>query len=126
MSRCKDRILKLLTAIVRVRDKSCIFARYPETGQCSGFTAADHIISRVKSISYAETRNVIEVCTRHHIYWKPQNPLKYTEIVRLYIGENTWKWIERVSRDNKSYSFGIYEWGKCEMALKKELETYTL
>ena len=122
ISRCKDRIQKLLTQIVRVRDLGCIFSRYPETGKCSGFTAADHINSRVKSISYGDTRNVIEVCQRHHIYWKPQNPLEYTQIVKDYVGEKIWEWLGRIRKDNKTYSFGLWEWQRVELALIQELK----
>ena len=121
VSKCKQRIQKLLTAIVRAKDGGCIFRNYPQTGACSGYTAADHIISRQFSATYGDTRNVICLCTRHHIYWKPQNPTLYVEIVKDYLGAKTWDWIERAQRDRKTYSFQLNDWLKIEIGLKKEL-----
>ena len=121
LSQTKDRIQKLLTQIVRVRDGGCILRNYPETGECSGYTAADHIITRTRNVSYGDTRNVVCLCQRHHIYWKPVNPLLYSSIIKRHLDYKTFNWLERVQLDNKTYRMGLWEWTKIEIGLKKEL-----
>ena len=120
LAQCKDRIQKLLTTIVRIRDGGCIFRNYPEAGECSGYTAADHIISRTRAISYGDLRNVVCVCQRHHIYWKPQNPLSYSRIIKTHLKEG-YNWIVRVEMDNKTYPMKLWDWLKIELALSHEL-----
>jgi len=121
LSKCKDRIQKLLTMIVRKRDGECVFAPYPETGACSGPTAADHIISRARAATYGDLRNVICVCQRHHIYWKPQNPVMYVDIVK---GIVDWEWIEKAEKDRGGHNFTLWDWQKIEMNLIQELKKY--
>jgi hypothetical protein len=121
VSKTKLRIQKLLTANVRVRDGGCIMRSYPETGRCSGYTAADHIISRVYSATYGDLRNVICLCQRHHIYWKPSNPVLYWEVVKRYIGDARARWIETAMKDRRTYSFTLWDWQKVEAALKNDL-----
>src|SRR3990167_6045183 len=116
-SKTKARIQKLLTQIVRIRDGGCIFRHYPESGGCSGYTAADHIISRQFSATYGDLRNVICVCNRHHIFWKPQNPILYIELVSRHIGVKDWQWISLAQRDRKSHSFSNWDWVKVEIYL---------
>lgn len=123
VAKCKARIQKLLTAIVRAKG-GCIFRNYPVSGQCSGYVAADHIISRQHSLTYADSRNVIGACQRHHIYWKPQNPTLYAEIVEDYLGEKGWAWIKKCEKYIFQHSTHkvLYDWSKEEAALKQELE----
>ena len=121
ISKIKDRIQKLLTAIVRLRDGGCILRNYPEAGACSGYTAADHLITRSRSVSYGDTRNVLCVCQRHHIYWKPINPLLYSSIIKRHLDEKTFNWLERTQLDGKTYSFTLWDWTKIEISLKQEL-----
>jgi hypothetical protein len=51
--------------------------------------------------------------------------LLYWDLIRKAIGEKRWNWIQRVLNDKKSYSFGVYEWGKVELGLKQELKQIT-
>lgn len=129
VSRTKQRIQKLLTKIVRVRDGGCAFRLYPETGACSGYTAADHIISRQYAATYADTRNVVCLCNRHHIYWKPQHPTEYTNILQEYLDGETWNWLVRArmatNRHHTTYGpvhFVLHDWLMLELGLKQELE----
>ena len=92
---------------------------YPETGQCSGYTAADHIITRGNAATYACLENVVCLCNRHHIYWKPQNPTLYVKFVKEYLGDK-YEWIEKAETYRPKHSFGEYEWRKIEMYLKQE------
>ena len=122
-SQAKDRIQKLLTAIVRIRD-GCIFRHYSESGACNGYIAADHIISRVYSACYADLRNVVGSCQRHHIFWKPQNPILYASLVERHIGKERWAWIQKAQialQDRKPVKM---DWQKEILFLQQELRKY--
>jgi len=116
ISKAKDRIQKLLTAIVRIRDGGCIFRKY-NVGKCGGYTAADHIKSRIYSKTYGDLRNVICACSSHHIFWKRSHPTEYTEIVKKHIGIKTYNLIEKLSKIETQYT--LKEWLKIEDKLKK-------
>lgn len=120
-AKVKDKIQKTLTQLVRARDGGCVMRHYPESGACSGPTAADHIISRQYSATYGDSRNVVALCQRHHIYWKPQNPILYVHILRRHLGE-TWDWIERAQLDKKAHRFTPFDWELLLRGLKQELE----
>lgn len=121
VTRAKDRIQKLLTKIVRLRDEGCIFKDYDTGWKCGGYTAADHIISRMFSETYADLDNVVCVCTSHHIRWKPANPTLYTKYLNDYLGEG---WItELEEKRKKSRTWTLDMWLEKEQKLKDELET---
>jgi hypothetical protein len=128
VSLCKQRIQDLLRAIVIKRDGTCFLARYPQAGACGGWTKtgelilqADHIISRERSATYADTRNVVCVCKNHHLYWKKRNPHAYSTFVNDFIGPERAEWIAKAEADNKIYHFVLHDWLKLEAALRQEL-----
>ena len=124
VSKCKRRIQMLLRAIALLTYKDCVLSKYPETGACSGPFQAEHLNTRARNISFGDMRNIVLLCQRHHIFWKPQNSRLYWELIRKVIGEKRWEWLKRIEADRKTYTYGIYEWGKIEMALKQELKKY--
>lgn len=131
LAKCKDRIQSLLRQICILRDGGCVLRNYPEAGQCGGYRddgelilQAEHLITRERNISYGDMRNIVCLCKYHHGYWKPQHSRLYWDLIRKVIGEKRWEWLKRVEADKKSYTFGIWEWNKIEIWLKKELSTY--
>lgn len=119
----KDDIQALLRAIVIERDGGCVMGKSDRTGACSGPLQADHLRSRANSSTYGDSRNVICLCRRHHIFWKKQNPVLFTTLVREYVGEERWAWIERALADQGAHRMTSYDWGKVALGLRQELDT---
>ena len=115
-SQAKKRIQKLLTQYVRLRDGGCVLKKF---GACSGYTAADHIFSRASNATYADPLNLICLCQRHHIYWKPQHPMEYADFVESRLGKNykKLKW-----KSQTILHMTEYDWLLTEKWLKKEIE----
>lgn len=130
MARCKRRIQALLRELAIKRDGGCFLRSFPEAGSCGGYgpksgiliLQAEHLVSRARSVSFGDMRNVVCICLRHHGYFKEQSGRLYWELVERYIGPERWAWIKRVEVDTRPYPMGIYEWGKIEMALNEELK----
>jgi len=127
-SKIKRRIQSLLRDIVIARDGGCILRDDYRAGACGGYSndgelilQAEHLNTRVANVSFADTRLAICICKRHHIYFKPQNPLLYYELIRQKIGEKRWALLQATTADRKSYPMGASEWAKCELALRQEL-----
>ena len=120
-SKVKAKIQKLLTQLVRLRDGGCFLRKYPAAGACSGPTAADHLISRMYSATYADSRNVVCACQRHHIYYKPSNPFEYARFVEDFIGKKTYGWMIREAMDKKPCHKTEWDWEKERLALEAEI-----
>ena len=115
--------LILLRSVVIARDEGCVLRNSPEAGACGGFTndkvlilQADHLHSRVHSISFGDSRLAVCVCLRHHIFWKKQYPAEYEKIIRKIIGRKRCKLLDQVRADYKPYKmdwklvrFGLYD-----------------
>lgn len=122
----KKEIQAVLREIVIKRDGGCILRDYPETGKCGGYRndgklilQAEHLNSRSHTSTFADPRNVVCLCQRHHIYWKPQNSKRYWEIVEEQIGATRWEWLQRAMQDRRAYKVDL----KLELlALKQELK----
>jgi hypothetical protein len=125
----KKRIQALLREIAIARDGGCVLRDYPEAGMCGGYgpksgtliLQAEHLVSRARSVSFGDMRNIVCLCQRHHGYFKEQNGRLYWELIEKIIGPERWEWIKRVERDQKAYPMGASDWVKVEMALKQEL-----
>ncbi len=125
----KVRIQALLRAIVMRRDGGCILRHYPESGACGGFRRdgglilqAEHLHTRANAASFADTRLVVCLCMRHHIYYKPQHSSEYNKLVRKHIGLERaalWDLIE----ENR-YKATKVDLKLEELALIQELSTY--
>ena len=116
----KRRIQKLLTEYVRLRDGGCVMRHYNETGACGGYTAADHIMSRAYTATYSNLDNLICLCSRHHIWWKPQHPTEYAEIVRKILGPEKYARLKYLS--GTTLHMTAQDWIWEEMRVKKELK----
>src|SRR6266481_491384 len=120
-SKTKRRIQSLLRQIAILRDKNCVLNRYSITGACSGPFQAEHLASRSISISYGDMRNIVLLCQRHHIFWKPQNSRMYWELIEQIIGPVRWNYIKLVEADKKPYKM---DWLLVEVSLQHQLSSY--
>lgn len=94
----KEKIQAKLREIVIKRDKGCILRDYPETGKCDSVLQAEHLLSRAESSTFSDTRNIVCLCRKHHIFWKPTNSLCYWEIVEEMIGVKRWEWLQKMKQ----------------------------
>ena len=126
----KREIQAILREIVILRDGGCILRNYeneltPQYRQCGGYRQdgelilqAEHLHSRSNANSFSDSRLVICLCQRHHIYYKPQHADEYYRLVKKHIGKTRTKLLEAVQADHKPYKVDL----KLELlALKKEL-----
>lgn len=129
-AQAKKRIQALLRELVIKRDGGCVLRDYEQTGECGGYAPkaghlilqAEHLVSRARSVSYGDPRNVICLCQRHHGYWKEQNSRLYWEIVQDIIGPDRWAYVKRVEADHKPYPMATNDWLKVEVALKQDIK----
>src|SRR3990167_5993155 len=128
-SQTKVRIQKLLREIAIKRDGGCVLRHYEEAGECGGFKndgdlilQAEHLHTRDRNISFADMRNIVCLCMRHHFYFKKQYGALYWDLIRRHIGEKRWEWLQRVIKDNRSYPMGKSDWKLLEIALIEELK----
>lgn len=118
-SQLKRQIQAILREIAMVRDQGCVLREYPETGSCSGPYQAEHLVSRGKSATYSDMRNIVCLCQRHHIFWKPQNSRLYWEIIEGEIGPERWDFVKRAEMDKKPHKM---DWKLELAALQQELK----
>jgi len=124
----KRDIQATLREIVMKRDKVCLLSKYPHSGACGGFNGkgelilqAEHLHTRSNARSFADSRLVVLLCQRHHIYWKPQHADEYYRIIKQEIGKERSDLLERVQQDRTPYKTDL----KLELlALKMELKHY--
>lgn len=128
---CKKRIQALLRAIAIKRDGGCVLRHYGEAGQCGGYRQdgelvlqADHLITRSNTASFADMRNIVCLCKRHHGFWKKQHPLEFMDIIRRHVGEERYQWLREVIADKKPHRTSLYDWQKLEMSLTQDLKEY--
>ena len=126
VSLCKTRIQALLRELAIKRDKVCVLSHYLEAGGCGGYrkdgelvTQAEHLISRSRSISFSDMRNIVLLCKNHHLFWKPHNSRLYWELIEIIIGKKRWDWLKKVEADTRPYKMN---WALEEMALTQELK----
>lgn len=104
----KKQIQAKLRELVILRDGGCWLRHFPESGKCGGFRndgalilQGEHLNTRSSGRSFADSRLVVCICQRHHIYWKPQFSSKYNELAEKFIGTKRTKLWHQV-RDDKS------------------------
>lgn len=115
----KEEIQKHLRLCAIKRDEHCVLQN-KGAGACDNVLQAEHLNSRSNMLSFADMRNIVLLCRRHHIYWKPQNSQRYWELIEQIIGEERWEYYKRVRDDKKPYKIDL----KMELlALKQELST---
>lgn len=130
----KDEVQALVRSIVIERDGGCFLRNYreritPQYRECGSratkdghmILQAEHLHTRGNASSFSDTRLIVCVCERHHIYYKPQHSAEYNELARDYIGEENTKLWDRVKNDRLSHKVDL----KLEIvALKQELKQY--
>ena len=120
----KRRIQKLLTQICRKRDGRCIFEGKTDWNCGGKYTAADHIISRRYSVTYADPRNTVLICPAHHLLWKPANPTLYADIVKERIGKELYDELHRLRKESTQHpkTYTRTQWLEHEEELKRRLK----
>lgn len=128
VSQIKDRIQALCREIAIKRDGGCVLRERPDAGQCGGYRTDgelilqyDHLITRARNISYADTRLGVALCLAHHGGFKQWHKEKYDRIVKEVIGPYRTALWERVELDNRAYPMGLADWKLIEIALQNEL-----
>lgn len=130
LSETKRDIQAVLNKIVVARDGGCILRHYAETGLCGSretkdghlILQAEHLHTRANSASYADSRLVVCLCQRHHIFWKPQHSDEYYKIVRKHIGKQRSDLLDRVEADR--FTPHKVDMTLALIGLKQELKQY--
>lgn len=124
----KKDIQALLREIALKIYGTCVLSKYPETGACGSYTRAgnlilqaEHLNSRSNTATFGDMRNIVLLCQRHHIYWKPQNSQKYWELIEKVIGKERWDWYLRAKEDKRPYKVDLK---LIKIALEQELKNY--
>jgi len=125
----KEDIQALIRTLAIARDGGCVLRHYsseiiPQYQECGGYRKdgemilqAEHLVTRSNSSTFGNMRNIITLCQRHHIYYKPQYSKEYWDIVRKHVGEETWEWLERVRQDRTPHKM---DWKLVKIVLEQE------
>tara|TARA_R110000868_G_C10970396_1_gene769743 strand:+ start:12156 stop:12698 length:543 start_codon:yes stop_codon:yes gene_type:complete len=129
----KAEIQAILRQIVIARDGGCFLRNYesevtPQYRNCGGYRndddlilQAEHLHSRSNANSFSDSRLVVCVCQRHHIYYKPQHSAEYNLLARKFIGEKKSLLWDKVISDRSPVKVDL----KLELiVLKQELKKY--
>lgn len=124
----KDEIQALLRELAIKIYGTCVLSKYPETGACGSYTKAgnlilqaEHLNGRSHTATFGDIRNIVLLCQRHHIYWKPQNSQKYWELIKEIIGEERWNWYQRCKEDRTAHKIDLK---LVLLDLKQQLQKY--
>jgi len=127
VSQCKKRIQALLRQLAIKRDGGCVLRHYqdllhPDYLTCDDVLQAEHLNTRGSSGSFGDMRNIVCLCRRHHIYFKPQHSQLYWEIIEKHLGEEGWAYYKRVRDDYRAHHMILWDWQKLEMELTQQLK----
>jgi hypothetical protein len=114
----KREIQALLRQIVIKRDGGCVLNKY--LGNCNQILQAEHLVSRARTNYFGDTRNIVCLCSYHHIFWKPQFSRLYWELIEKHLGPEKWEWYRRAEADNKAYKVDLK---LVKLALEQEYKT---
>lgn len=116
------------------RDGGCVLRHYvgaitPQYRMCGGYRKdgglilqAEHLNSRSHAVSFSDSRLVVCLCQRHHIFYKKQHPDEFYRIVRRHIGKDRSDLLTRVQEDRSPHKVDL----KLELiALKNELKGFS-
>lgn len=99
-----EEIQALLRAIVIKRDGGCLLRGY---NNCTEILQAEHLITRTNMATYGDLRNVVCLCTYHHLFYKKQHSRMYWSLIRRKIGETRWAWIELAEADKSAHKVDL-------------------
>ena len=96
VTKAKKRIQALLRQLAIARDGGCVLRNVcTEAGQCGGrrgdgelILQAEHLVSRTRSVSFGDMRNIVCLCLVHHGYFKQRQSRLYWELIEKIIGKN--------------------------------------
>ncbi len=129
----KEKIQAILREIVIARDGGCIMRNHKmeinhQYRECGGWRKdgglilqAEHLHTRANASSFSDSRLVICLCQRHHIFYKPQHSDEYYRIVKKHIGPERTKLLEAVQNDRSAHKVDL---ALALVVLKKELTQY--
>ena len=122
----KKRIQALLRELAVRRDGGCVLRRYlhrlpPQYQRCNEVLQAEHLNTRGASGSFGDMRNIVCLCSRHHIQFKPQHSQLYWEIMQEHLGDERWEWFKKVRDDFKPHPMRLWNWQQIELSLKQDL-----
>ncbi len=125
-SELKVEIQALLRQIVIIRDGGCWLRHFSQSGACGGYRndgelilQAEHLHTRSNAASFSDSRLVVCICKRHHIYWKPQYSDLYNKLARDFIGKERSELWDKVRDDWRPHKIDL----KLEkLALEQELK----
>lgn len=100
----KDQIQSTARKIVIIRDDGCLLK---DDGRCTEILQCEHLITRSNTKTFADLRNLICLCTYHHLFYKKQHSRMYWDRVREKIGEQRWAWLKRVEEDRTPYKVDL-------------------
>ncbi len=112
----KRDIQALLRAIAIKRDGGCLLRG---KGNCTEVLQAEHLITRANPRTFADMRNIVCLCTYHHLFFKKQYSQLYWELIEQRIGPTRWAWY-KLARDDLSYFKA--DWKLAKLALTEELK----
>lgn len=115
-SAMKRRIQALLRLNVILRDEGCVLK---DLGNCSSVLQAEHLRNRQHSRTYGDLRNIVCLCSYHHIFWKKQNERQYWELIEQIIGPERWNWLKEMEQDRKPFKAN---WIQIEQDLTENYE----
>lgn len=128
-TKMRDEIQAILREIVIKRDGGCVLRNYSQTGKCGSrptkdghlILQAEHLHTRSNASSFSDTRLIICLCERHHIYYKPQHSDEYYKIVKEIIGPKRSKLLKAVQEDRTAHKVDLQ---LAKIALLQELKNY--
>ena len=115
----KDEIQYILREIVIARDGGCFLRNFkskitPQYRECGGYRKdgklilqAEHLHTRSNASSFSDSRLVVCVCHRHHIFYKPQHSDEYNGLAREFIGKKNSELWERVKNDYTAHKVDL-------------------
>lgn len=112
----KRDIQALLREIVIRRDGGCILRGH---GQCTEILQAEHLVTRANPRSFGDTRNIVCLCTYHHLFFKKQYGQVYWDLIKQKIGPERWAWYEMAQNDR---SYFKADWKLVKLGLTEELK----
>ena len=120
-AKIKRNIQALLRSFAISRDGGCVLRNYPETGACSEILQAEHLVSRQHSKYFGDTRNIVCLCQRHHIFWKPTNSRQYWELIEKIIGKERWEWVKLAEQDKHPWK---PDWKLVELEILQKIKEH--
>lgn len=112
----KKRIQALLREIVIKRDGGCILRVV--LGGCNEVLQAEHLITRSNTATFGDTKNIVCLCSYHHVFWKPQHSKLYWELIEQHVGKTRWSWLKMAEEDKSPHKVDLK---LVEIVLQKEL-----